>query len=72
MYALMNDYQNNAVYNTAVYCRLSREDEDTNGLSESITNQKEFLTQYVLNNGWNLVDYYVDDGYSGTTFDRVR
>ncbi|MDF2865759.1 MAG: Recombinase [Clostridia bacterium] len=59
------------VYKVGAYVRLSREDEDTNNFeSQSITNQKEFLTSYVLENGWNLVNIYSDDGYSGTNFNR--
>ena len=54
--------------NTAIYCRLSRE--DGNEESQSIQSQKEILTEYVKKQGWNLVDYYIDDGYSGTDFNR--
>ncbi|MFI3251801.1 MAG: recombinase family protein [bacterium] len=53
----------------AIYCRLSQEDERT-GTSGSILNQKEFLRDYVLNQGWQIYDIYQDDGISGTTFDR--
>lgn len=56
-------------YNVGVYARLSRDDERS-GESVSIENQKELLTQYVKEQGWNLYDYYCDDGVSGTTFDR--
>ncbi len=52
-----------------IYARLSRDDE-RNGESLSIENQKLILENYVLEQGWNLVETYVDDGYSGTTFDR--
>ena len=52
-----------------IYARLSRDDE-RNGESLSIENQKLILEKYVLEQGWNLVETYVDDGYSGTTFDR--
>jgi len=62
----MNDYQ---IYNTALYLRLSREDELA-GQSESIQNQRDFLTKYVLEQGWNIVDVYIDDGFSGLNFDR--
>ena len=53
---------------TAVYCRLSRE--DGNEESQSIQAQKEILVDYVHNQGWQLYDIYIDDGYSGTNFDR--
>ncbi len=56
-------------YNVALYLRLSREDEGT-VQSESIINQKNYLTRYVLQKNWNLVDVYIDDGYTGTNFDR--
>ena len=58
-------------YNVGVYARLSRDDERT-GESVSIENQKELLTQYVKEQGWNLYDYYCDGGVSGTTFDRPQ
>ena len=56
-------------YNAAIYCRLSQDDERT-GNSLSILNQKELLTEYVQENGWRVADYYIDDGISGTTFER--
>ena len=57
------------IYNVGIYTRLSRDDERT-GESVSIENQKEMLTRYVHEQGWNLISTYVDDGVSGTTFDR--
>lgn len=57
------------IYNVGIYARLSRDDERA-GESVSIENQKELLTRYVREQGWNLYDYYCDDGVSGTTFDR--
>ena len=56
-------------YNAGIYVRLSQEDERA-GESLSIENQKMILTKYVAEQGWNLVDVYVDDGYSGTDFNR--
>ena len=57
-------------YNVGIYVRLSQEDERS-GESLSIENQKKMLTEYVRKQGgWNLVDIYVDDGYSGTDFNR--
>lgn len=55
--------------NVAIYCRLSREDEDSSQ-SASIQNQKEFLKEYAEKNNWNIYDYYIDDGYTGTNFNR--
>ena len=53
---------------TALYCRLSQDD----GLEESnsITNQKSILTAFARDNGFPNVQFYVDDGVSGTTFER--
>ena len=56
-------------YNAGIYTRLSRDDERA-GESVSIENQRELLTRYVHEQGWNLISTYVDDGISGTTFDR--
>ena len=54
---------------TALYCRLSRDDE-LQGDSNSIRNQKMMLQKYADDNGFPNVSLFVDDGYSGTTFDR--
>ena len=56
-------------YNVGIYVRLSKDDERL-GESVSIENQKLILTKYVSEQGWNLCDIYVDDGYSGTDFER--
>ena len=56
-------------YNTAIYCRLSKDDEKL-GIALSIQNQKTLLTDYVQKNGWRVADYYIDSGYSGRNFDR--
>ena len=57
------------IYNVGIYVRLSKDDERA-GESLSIENQKLILTKYVKEQGWNINDTYVDDGYSGTSFDR--
>ena len=59
-------------FNTGIYIRLSQEDKDKKYEydSESVINQRELLTNYVRNNNFNLVGEYVDDGYSGTDFER--
>ena len=56
-------------YNVGIYCRLSNDDE-RDGESVSIENQKLLLQRYVREQGWNEIDVYVDDGYSGTNFQR--
>lgn len=55
-------------YRVALYLRLSRD--DGNEESQSIQSQREILTNYVKKQGWVIVDEYVDDGYSGTNFER--
>ncbi len=57
-------------FNVGLYIRLSREDDDKTEMSESITNQKSLLLQYVKENNLRVYDIYIDDGYSGTNFDR--
>lgn len=61
---------NDKVYSVGLYIRLSREDENKTDVSESIINQKSLLLQYVKENNLRVNDIYIDDGYSGTTFDR--
>ena len=56
-------------YNVGIYCRLSNDDE-RDGESVSIENQKLLLQSYVRQRGWNEIAVYCDDGYSGTNFDR--
>ena len=60
----------NKNYNVGIYIRLSREDDDKNYESESITNQKSLLLQYANENKLRVFDIYIDDGFSGTNFDR--
>lgn len=60
---------NQEKYNCALYCRLSKDD-DLQGESNSITNQKEILKQYAKENNLNIFDIYIDDEYSGTNFER--
>ena len=55
---------------TALYCRLSQDD-GREGESNSISNQKEILAQYARANGFHNTMFFVDDGISGTTFDRT-
>lgn len=54
---------------TALYCRLSCDD-DLQGDSNSIRNQKMLLKQYADEHRLRNVRFYVDDGYSGSNFDR--
>ncbi len=54
---------------TALYCRLSRDD-DLQGDSNSIVNQKAMLMQYAQTHHFVNPQFYIDDGYSGTNFER--
>lgn len=54
---------------TALYCRLSRDDE-LQGDSNSIVNQKAILSKYAKDNGLSNPQFFIDDGVSGTTFER--
>lgn len=65
-------YLSNLDYKAGIYIRLSQEDKDKKheSDSQSVSNQKEILRNYCKSNGFNLIGEYVDDGYSGTNFDR--
>ena len=54
---------------TALYCRLSRDDEQ-DGLSGSIKNQQTILEKYAQENGFRNTRVFIDDGWSGTNFAR--
>ncbi|MBR0164725.1 MAG: recombinase family protein [Lachnospiraceae bacterium] len=54
---------------TALYCRLSQDDA-LDGESNSITNQKNLLSRYAADHGFKNTMFFVDDGYSGTNFQR--
>ena len=63
------------IYRTGIYLRLSQGDEDIDGLekkeSNSISNQKLLLEGFIgANDDLKLVDIFIDDGYSGSNFDR--
>ena len=61
------------IYKVAIYIRLSKEDVDRGyDESESIKNQRTLLTEYVQKLGWEyeLIDIYIDQGYTGTNFNR--
>ena len=54
---------------TILYCRLSNEDSQ-DGESNSIQNQRELLTKYARDHGYTNLKILVDDGYTGTNFNR--
>ncbi len=54
---------------TALYCRLSRDDE-SQGDSNSIVNQKAYLSRYAKEHSFRNTEFFVDDGYTGANFQR--
>ena len=54
---------------TALYCRLSQDDKQE-GDSNSIINQKKILKRYAIEHGYQPYVFFVDDGFSGTNFNR--
>lgn len=66
----MNYLANKTYKKAAAYLRLSIEDANKHLESISITNQRAFIKDYALKNGIEICEFYVDDGYSGSDFDR--
>ena len=56
-------------YRAALYIRLSKDDGDKEE-SESVQNQRKILNTYAKENKFKVYDEYVDDGYTGTNFNR--
>jgi len=54
----------------AIYLRLSRDDQNGGAESMSISNQRDMLMQYCEERGWKVYDIYIDDGFTGTNFER--
>ena len=69
---MYNNLLENYEYKAGIYIRLSQEDRDKKyeSDSESVINQRDILMNYIKSNGFIFVEEYVDDGYSGTNFDR--
>ena len=63
--------QLNEIRITALYCRLSQDD-GREGESNSIVNQRSLLNEFARKNHFKNLQFFVDDGYSGTTFDRPQ
>lgn len=57
-------------YKVALYLRLSRDDKNSDSESMSISNQRTMLMDFTAERGWHVEDIYIDDGISGTTFER--
>ncbi len=66
---MQHNRQNDTIKITALYERLSKDDE-TEGDSNSIVHQKEILETYAKRNGFGNIRHFVDDGISGTLFKR--
>ena len=56
-------------FRAAIYCRLSKDD-DLQGESASIANQRDMLEKYCERQGWEVVAVYQDDGYTGLNMER--
>ena len=71
---MQNNANKMAVFNTAIYVRLSKEDivaAQSGRESNSITNQKQLILDFLKDKPeFNIVSIRIDDGYTGTNFDR--
>ena len=65
----MNNRQSEQNKITALYCRLSQDD-GREGESNRIVNQKALLNEYARKHRFKNLQFFVDDGNSGTTYDR--
>ena len=75
-YGMMNEMEYRTIgsalaggYRAAVYCRLSKDD-DLQGESASIANQRDMLEKYCEKQGWEVVAVYQDDGFTGLNMER--
>ena len=66
---MQSQFSDPAAYRAALYIRLSKEDE-REGPSQSVTNQQSLLEEFVKAHRLQVYDAYIDDGWSGTSFDR--
>ena len=66
----MKQSKENIIYTAALYLRLSKDDGFTDRDSGSIDTQREMLTRFCRENNIIVYDYYIDDGFSGTNFER--
>ena len=73
---MMNSYEYTGMdevlaggFRTAIYCRLSKDD-DLDGESASIANQRDMLENYCKRQGWEVTAVYQDDGYTGLNMER--
>ena len=70
--AVMQQHQqrNKTDYKAALYLRLSRDDNNGNAESMSIQSQRDMLIAYAGEHGYEVVGVYIDDGYTGTNYER--
>ena len=68
-YGMYLEISNPMDYHVALYIRLSKEDENE-GPSQSVQNQESLLREFVQQHRLSVYDTYIDDGWSGTSFDR--
>lgn len=66
----MRTIKGNQSFKVGIYLRLSRDDKDKDIESNSITNQRSYILQYLKEKGYSFSGEYVDDGFSGSTFER--
>lgn len=66
---MMFPHSTQKMWLVGIYCRLSKDDEQQ-GESASITHQRELLTSVCKSQGWNIVQIYQDDGFTGLNMDR--
>ena len=69
MYQNSRRKDNCDTWRVGIYCRLSKDDE-LNGESASISNQRDILTNYCNSQGWQIVGVFQDDGYTGLNTER--
>ena len=60
----------NKTYDVGIYYRLPRDDKEGSAESMSIANQRDMLITFVNERGWNLKDIFIDDGFTGTNYNR--
>ena len=65
---MLNKFENMSNVRAAIYCRLSKDD-DLQGESASIANQRDMLEKYCAKQGWEVVSVYQDDGFTGLNMD---
>ena len=68
--SVYEETKNPSAYRAAIYCRLSKDDDEREGDSASIQNQRAMLEQYCEAQGWEVVAVYQDDGFTGLNLNR--